>query len=49
MTFSSAEIQEHMQNTRDLVIGFDASYKAAGKDIYEVFFWHMRIGNDVSR
>lgn len=48
MTFSSAEMQEHIQTAQNLVIGFDASFKMAGNGIYEVFSWHILVGNEVS-
>jgi len=48
MTFSSAEMQQHLVTAPQLVIGFDASFKAAGKGIYEVYSWHMRVGNPTS-
>jgi hypothetical protein len=48
MTFSSAEMQEHLLNSTNLVNGFDASFKAAAKWVYEVYSWHMRVGNTIS-
>jgi hypothetical protein len=44
----SAEFRALLEGPDEKIIGVDASFKVAGKGIYQVLSWHRQIGNPVS-